>query len=126
MDAPVLSQQRYNSVKKWCMERLQRGRDAASKEWITVADAVDLDLPMDSLRYLPCTVLAFEACLCSFTLFVCVGIGKDPSSCSCTCGLWQRQRTLFARNCSRRSEEHTSELQTLMRISYAVFCLKKK
>src|SRR3546814_6894171 len=27
---------------------------------------------------------------------------------------------------SRRSEEHTSELQSLMRISYAVFCLKKK
>src|SRR3546814_3316001 len=27
---------------------------------------------------------------------------------------------------SRRSDEHTSELQSLMRISYAVFCLKKK
>src|SRR3546814_10334727 len=27
---------------------------------------------------------------------------------------------------SRRTEEHTSELQSLMRISYAVFCLKKK
>src|SRR3546814_5230715 len=27
---------------------------------------------------------------------------------------------------NRRSEEHTSELQSLMRISYAVFCLKKK
>src|SRR3546814_1003524 len=30
----------------------------------------------------------------------------------------------WARGC--RSEEHTSELQSLMRISYAVFCLKKK
>src|SRR3546814_9773103 len=30
-----------------------------------------------------------------------------------------------ARN-HRRSEEHTSELQSLMRLSYAVFCLKKK
>src|SRR3546814_8521342 len=30
------------------------------------------------------------------------------------------------RLCARRSEEHTSELQSLMRISYAVFCLKKK
>src|SRR3546814_9261360 len=29
-------------------------------------------------------------------------------------------------NEKRRSEEHTSELQSLMRISYAVFCLKKK
>src|SRR3546814_9298130 len=33
----------------------------------------------------------------------------------------------LARPCAdRRSEEHTSELQSLMRISYAVFCLKKK
>src|SRR3546814_2918353 len=31
---------------------------------------------------------------------------------------------LYKRYC--RSEEHTSELQSLMRISYAVFCLKKK
>src|SRR3546814_8462739 len=31
-----------------------------------------------------------------------------------------------ARVWQRRSEEHTSELQSLMRISYAVFCLKKK
>src|SRR3546814_2132551 len=31
-----------------------------------------------------------------------------------------------ARCVVRRSEEHTSELQSLMRISYAVFCLKKK
>src|SRR3546814_7558824 len=33
------------------------------------------------------------------------------------------ERTVFTRF---RSEEHTSELQSLMRISYAVFCLKKK
>src|SRR3546814_1750596 len=32
----------------------------------------------------------------------------------------------FAWPLRRRSEEHTSELQSLMRISYAVFCLKKK
>src|SRR3546814_10059987 len=30
------------------------------------------------------------------------------------------------RSTRKRSEEHTSELQSLMRISYAVFCLKKK
>src|SRR3546814_8841109 len=35
------------------------------------------------------------------------------------CGLGQSHESL-------RSEEHTSELQSLMRISYAVFCLKKK
>src|SRR3546814_2021616 len=33
---------------------------------------------------------------------------------------------LFAKVRAKRSEEHTSELQSLMRISYAVFCLKKK
>src|SRR3546814_5811669 len=36
-----------------------------------------------------------------------------------------RDREALAAHC-RRSEEHTSELQSLMRISYAVFCLKKK
>src|SRR3546814_2441571 len=38
-------------------------------------------------------------------------------------------RALFAAKLAEgggRSEEHTSELQSLMRISYAVFCLKKK
>src|SRR3546814_9507824 len=35
-------------------------------------------------------------------------------------------RWLNRRRLRRRSEEHTSELQSLMRISYAVFCLKKK
>src|SRR3546814_2796034 len=33
---------------------------------------------------------------------------------------------LEARSQPQRSEEHTSELQSLMRIAYAVFCLKKK
>src|SRR3546814_2634101 len=37
---------------------------------------------------------------------------------------WKACATIGAS--SARSEEHTSELQTLMRISYAVFCLKKK
>src|SRR3546814_4867588 len=38
---------------------------------------------------------------------------------ACTCRARRRHAGL-------RSEEHTSELQSLMRISYAVFCLKKK
>src|SRR3546814_6476371 len=41
----------------------------------------------------------------------------DPSSCASI------NSTATA---TSRSEEHTSELQSLMRISYAVFCLKKK
>src|SRR3546814_6328082 len=44
--------------------------------------------------------------------------------------LFPAQALLFLRgrlhDRGRRSEEHTSELQSLMRISYAVFCLKKK
>src|SRR3546814_3676258 len=38
------------------------------------------------------------------------------------------KRPISSRACAARprSEEHTSELQSLMRISYAVFCLKKK
>src|SRR3546814_5792593 len=38
-------------------------------------------------------------------------------------GLWDQEDMYGA---ITRSEEHTSELQSLMRISYAVFCLKKK
>src|SRR3546814_8164385 len=45
-----------------------------------------------------------------------------PSSAPWEC--WSVQAPLSSR--STRSEEHTSELQSLMRISYAVFCLKKK
>src|SRR3546814_9767504 len=40
-------------------------------------------------------------------------------------GLWHRLGEA-ALEAHKRSEEHTSELQSLMRISYAVFCLKKK
>src|SRR3546814_8904787 len=36
-----------------------------------------------------------------------------------------KTRWQFYRSASFRSEEHTSELQSLMRISYSVFCLKK-
>src|SRR3546814_4406968 len=39
---------------------------------------------------------------------------------------FRRPRQSAPRRAAGRSEEHTSELQSLMRISYAVFCLKKK
>src|SRR3546814_6806305 len=46
----------------------------------------------------------------------------------CSGPSWRRYwRSCWPRNTPvGRSEEHTSELQSLMRISYAVFCLKKK
>src|SRR3546814_5261466 len=56
---------------------------------------------------------------------------------SCKYPIWSHEpRSLWCASCQRRqvlvfphsarSEEHTSELQSLMRISYAVFCLKKQ
>src|SRR3546814_1481704 len=42
------------------------------------------------------------------------------------CCAKQRDSPLIVPELPQRSEEHTSELQSLMRISYAVFCLKKK
>src|SRR3546814_8611662 len=38
----------------------------------------------------------------------------------------QKEKNDVGRGTEHRSEEHTSELQSLMRISYAVFCLKQK
>src|SRR3546814_1258890 len=51
--------------------------------------------------------------------------GHDDADLACDHRRLPLQRVGHARRC-RRSEEHTSELQSLMRISYAVFCLKKK
>src|SRR3546814_10481114 len=42
-----------------------------------------------------------------------------------TVRLYPQPEAISAAICNFRSEEHTSELQSLMRISYAVFCLKK-
>src|SRR3546814_9665302 len=56
------------------------------------------------------------------------GIGSDASSAVPVFEKTNRTSGSFAISCSirDRSEEHTSELQSLMRISYAVFCLKTK
>src|SRR3546814_9302231 len=56
---------------------------------------------------------------------------RDTCSSDCCGGpapLFVRQKIShnWEESCEVRSEEHTSELQSLMRISYAVFCLKKK
>src|SRR3546814_8186233 len=56
-------------------------------------------------------------------------LGQTPDFCK-PCWFWSDQFDInlqvTGRINDRRSEEHTSELQSLMRISYAVFCLKKK
>src|SRR3546814_6739412 len=58
-----------------------------------------------------------------------VSIVRSISSSLTTCSDGRRRlRRVCGADvaCTTRSEEHTSELQSLMRISYAVFCLKKK
>src|SRR3546814_9075227 len=53
--------------------------------------------------------------------------GVIPPSVICpTSSIPDISSTPYGRDTALRSEEHTSELQSLMRISYAVFCLKKK
>src|SRR3546814_1562599 len=67
-----------------------------------------------------------EACCCPSHLH-----SQPLRLCSTCCwrygsrGCGSRTRSCMAM-AAMRSEEHTSELQSLMRISYAVFCLKKK
>src|SRR3546814_5425840 len=83
--------------------------------------------------------------LCPYTTLFRSAPTRPPSTCTSCCDYpppdpychassW-RATAAKARNrlhsssivaARRRSEEHTSELQSLMRISYAVFCLKKK
>src|SRR3546814_1906313 len=56
-----------------------------------------------------------------------IGAGEWPDFIATDIADWPcRQRETDGAASSGRSEEHTSELQSLMRISYAVFCLKKK
>src|SRR3546814_2607360 len=71
-----------------------------------------------SLRYLPSFKASLTRCRISAASATSCGLRSKPS------GNCQRHRYSLAR--IERSEEHTSELQSLMRISYAVFCLKKK
>src|SRR3546814_1665982 len=74
---------------------------------------------------------------CQFELDTAVGVGVPgqalgnqcrPAGAYCRIGNHHPGQSCPGRPRARmiRSEEHTSELQSLMRISYAVFCLKKK
>src|SRR3546814_1764536 len=68
-------------------------------------------------------ILRRKARRCLITKFRCDVVALEK---------WRRHSAIFEQSTmndidsSIRSEEHTSELQSLMRISYAVFCLKKK
>src|SRR3546814_3602313 len=79
-----------------------------------------------------------DSCLSMFSLINCIGTWPGPSIMVCTSCfqaiLVSSPSVSSSPNCAAslasamqpRSEEHTSELQSLMRISYAVFCLKTK
>src|SRR3546814_3744974 len=58
---------------------------------------------------------------CTAAALACIAIEGRDRHAHALGDVAHRQRALL-----HRSEEHTSELQSLMRISYAVFCLKKK
>src|SRR3546814_9931077 len=70
----------------------------------------DLEVPPHELRYLLRAVLVQSLV---------------RTRCE-SCGGSGQSRALGTVGTEQRSEEHTSEPQSLMRISYAVFCLKKK
>src|SRR3546814_10058850 len=63
-----------------------------------------------------------------FSPFVVGGVYAERDAFELKRDIGMIKRTLVVAGVSAalRSEEHTSELQSLMRISYAVFCLKKK
>src|SRR3546814_8677106 len=66
-----------------------------------------------------------KACRESVAATRCVAATVSRSRCH-SVGIAVHDAPLPKSSVEERSEEHTSELQSLMRISYAVFCLKKK
>src|SRR3546814_9279522 len=78
----------------------------------------------------PCTALNVRDSFDTLTL-ACTASSRTLSGSRKLSARRAATRSAIARSRGRislgtRSEEHTSELQSLMRISYAVFCLKKK
>src|SRR3546814_3305751 len=89
----------------------QQGAPAADSG-VALASAVGPDFNLTAI-----------CCHVFYTCIVCLMIGGFARARRerCVCAY-----PLYAKIGVARSEEHTSELQSLMRISYAVFCLKKK
>src|SRR3546814_2114428 len=63
------------------------------------------------------TRIGFSACICA---------AENQSGLAMSSPCSTQVEAFWSNSDQNRSEEHTSELQSLMRISYAVFCLKKK
>src|SRR3546814_1142977 len=76
---------------------------------------------MSARSALPASRYATDAAFVSMRMLSC-GFSHLPRCCMAC----RPRRHTFGTLPPERSEEHTSELQSLMRISYDVFCLKKK
>src|SRR3546814_10789024 len=74
------------------------------------------------------SIVPFSSCLRRRDRAVGLSCSQDLAGCDIGKSTYRRVRANMSLPYTRRarSEEHTSELQSLMRISYAVFCLKKK
>src|SRR3546814_6107968 len=85
-----------------------------------------LDAALDLARRAPVQIIHRAACGDDATGLLQIGAvkaGDDPARALRRLAAHQGE---VSGHLGERSEEHTSELQSLMRISYAVFCLKKK
>src|SRR3546814_8436464 len=101
---------RYN---RETLEVTFKGKSIADVLDMTVEDAVEFFKAVPSIRD-------------KMAMLAEVGLGYvKVGQQATTLSGGEAQRVKLAKELSR-SEEHTSELQSLMRISYAVFCLKKK
>src|SRR3546814_3534284 len=95
---------------------IQRDGHALRRVADREADGRELRLPLeDEIGDLHVGIARHAAAVAAIRLAVAVRVVPDRNDVSA--GLLDRHA---------RSEEHTSELQSLMRISYAVFCLKKQ
>src|SRR3546814_6768709 len=98
-------------------------------DWISDVCSSDLARPLDELLDEHAVVaeagLGFVPHRLEGVAHVLFAIGKAHALAAAACRRLHHHRIADAIG-DFRSEEHTSELQSLMRISYAVFCLKKK
>src|SRR3546814_2517410 len=83
------------------------------------------DVPADNLRVVVTRASAFVPGCPDWSTKSSINFNNATSS-NYGCATNSNLAAMVADPNDLRSEEHTSELQSLMRISYAVFCLKKK
>src|SRR3546814_6141533 len=105
--------------------RHMAGGDVRAGRFDVVMGIVEEDVGAKGLQKRPLVAPTKEQCLVQS--HPPLAQGKDHAlvrRCRASGDQRGANRRVLGRKC--RSEEHTSELQSLMRITYAVFCLKKK